>query len=201
MADRGWMYSLCGDEARVPVATPFTAEINGEKWDCATNGQAMVLMRGEAFGARESAPHVAAVVPDRAADPVACALDRLMAWITPEIVHTSDECADCEGTGNVECSYGYDHECDSCDGTGEAGETRYFPPTAGAILGVTVNRRLLHAYLAQIPFTENDSEIFITSPDRWEGPIRIDGDGWIVVCTGMRHEGEIDVFQPREKVA
>jgi len=29
------------------------------------------------------------------------------------------ECEECEGTGEVECNYGHDHDCEECGGTGE----------------------------------------------------------------------------------
>ncbi len=196
--ERNRLTTLCGDECRVPIAHPFAVKGRDSTWDCATNGQALVLARGSTFPERQEAPKVMTVVPEKSKTPLRCKFSELREWCDFGPQSLSTECDECKGTGDVECDYGHDHECPECGGDGEIIPCQ--PAKPGRSGEIIVNRRLLWAYLAPIP--DPGEFVEITAAGDEFHPVRFDGDGWIVVVMGMRADGDVDVFSPeKEKVA
>lgn len=199
---RNWMTTLCGDETWVSISKPFAADKDGVSYDCATNGHAMVLVQGATFEKRTEAPDVWSVIPNNGiADRSArTTLGALLEWAKPNEDPRDDECDTCDGNGYTECGEcGQGKECDDCDGSGEHERDERYPLYPGKLVGVILNRRLLHFYLAPIP-SDPGAPIVVSTPDGER--VRVQGDGWFVIVMMMRYaDKELDEFPPKEKVA
>jgi len=195
------MTTICADEMRPTISTPFATIHDGKDYDCATNGHAMVVVEGSTFAPRCDAPDIWSVVPNRGvSDQTATTtFGELLEWCKPEEKPGDGECDTCHGTGEVECDMGHDHTCEDCDGTSEYQGAPGYPLHPGKLCGVVLNRRLLYSYLAPIPVSLK-SFVTISNPDNLRA--RVDGEGWFVIVMSMRYDdNNIDEFPKKAKVA
>ena len=119
------MQELCGEPHQIYLSTPFAAELDGEQWDCATNGYAILMLRGPSeFADRPrpaSAPPVGQIFEQEFGSRVRVSLDELRGWAYSSA--TTDECQWCELSAAL--------------------------PAPGFLFGQRVNRRLVGVPVAR----------------------------------------------------
>lgn len=134
----GWLNRVCALTDRY---APFSIEVNGDRWVCATDGYRLLAMRSDepipTDGAwtrpkDEVTLTIGRYIATSQKESSALTLPRsaLLAWAgTPPDEPTPVTCAKCDGTGEIECSpchgtgdctctCGHEHDCEECEGSG-----------------------------------------------------------------------------------
>ncbi len=186
---RGALLALC-EFTREPFASPFSVEWNGDAWDCATNGQAAILLRGATWGERENAPDVGAGV-----------------------LTTVDGYSGGRTTGGLlEYSFGSGAVCGSCGGAGwidyaedggggDCGCDDGLPSCEiGSIGDVIFNRRLLYRYLLVGQAYAPSDQHIIRGSDRFS-PVLIKSPGLAIAVMPIKPERVSGTVYPLEDIA
>jgi len=157
------MQELCGEPHQIYLSTPFAAELDGEQWDCATNGYAVLMLRGPSEFAGKPrpapAPPVRAIFEQEFGSRVPVSLDELRGWAYSS--ETTDGCQWCEQAAVL--------------------------PAPGYLCGQRVNRRLVWEFLSLVH--AETVEVAVAPTER--GPVLIDAGAWRVVVMPMLLQPEV----------
>jgi hypothetical protein len=188
---------------------PFLLEIDGDTWSCATDGTAILALKGAEPGLvtpADVSPQVAAYLtmgpPHRLIAPRA-SVDAFLADATAELsvvcrrcngaAPEPTKCERCAGHGQVECGEcGHKKDCPDCSGNGSLGgcigcegdKTNRPEPKPGQVApGVAVDRNLLKRALGQL----RPEQIAIGYSSQLE-PVVLEDDSreWRIVIMPMR---------------
>ncbi len=165
---RAWVQALCGAPERTYVATPYAAEVDGEQWDCATDGYVILMLRGPSEFAgkpRVEAPPVGPLLAVAYGEPVEVSFGALRSW-----AYSSETC----------------DECPVC-GRGEPA------PAPGFLCGRLVNRRLVWKAVSLVG---SETVRVSVGPDKVD-PVLIDGGTWRAVVAALVLDPEETSDAPR----
>lgn len=181
--DRSFLQSLCARGAGVSIDAPFNAAWLGERWDAATNGHALLLLRGATVPERNESPPLGEIerMVSSPSKKFTVQFRELLTWSTVS-GPLWEQCPECGGTGKV--------YCDSCDRDGAncgCHDGRVFCSTHGVIGGVAMNRRLLGAYLQHVT-----ADTVVLSLGGKGDPIHVNGGDWHVLMMPIRGEASED---------
>ncbi len=177
MAGREWMRTLCrlGKEK---LCLPFSVEIDGKSWDCATNGHALLFIEGATFQKRGSAPsaHTLMHAVRRTETRYGVApFGQLLDFCFSAFV----ACEHCGGTAERYDEEDGDVPCPDCDGRG------YPERQPGRILGVYCDRMLLGRYL--LPLRTTTLAVLVRAGGELEAiELRCPDDSWRLYVMPMR---------------
>jgi hypothetical protein len=179
VTDRSWLLECCR-KGFLTTELPWRVEWKGSTWDCASNGHAIVFLRGATVDAREGAPPL-----DRGMNPEPArwhtvSFSALRAWAECSLMRV--QCSTCRGRCQL-----FGMPCDWCDGEGA------YDPEAlpGIFFGRPVNRRLLWRFIRRLT-NDNADLCNVGLVDDGDGQVWITTGSWIVVLMPMAHTTQDD---------
>jgi hypothetical protein len=181
--------ALRGWSGRDWMEAPFSLDVEGERWACATDGHQLAARRGVDAAQVENIDKVIGHVRDfftvaRGGPEVDASA--LRAWAGEPVPRPT--CKECDGAKQVEahcdsCPHSHVHDCHVCDGIGSVAP----PQRHVRVLGAPVNQDILARALAAADAGGMARWAFI-DPKREDvhAGIALMGGGWFVAVMGTR---------------
>lgn len=169
---RAWLKLLCAPEYNPKLGFTFLHDIDGETYECATNGHAIIAVLGAGVTTRRDGPPIGKYVEK-----------------SPVVLGRA-KAGDLAYWGSwVEC------RCDDCDPAGATEHPHPIPSPfrLGRLFGRWIDRWYVYEFLENLK-----GECEIRSGEVAESPVQFFGDGWIVTIMPFRerYEPALDNFPP-----
>ncbi len=166
---------LCGDSQCESIGSPFSFRMNGETFDAATTGHAMLAVRSSGNYFREGHPPVTGLMAGRNPTHVAD-MGALSDWLDAAVWQTP--CEACKGAKIHSCNCNYcdeveGSECEECEGEGVTINREWV-----TFAGLVFDRCLMARFLE--PLRGETGEVAVSFGGPLE-PFQLRGDGWAVV--------------------
>lgn len=158
------------DKSRPDISTPFGINYKGRRWDAATNGSVVVMIRSSTYALRDPISGAFENLINKTPSP-SCetySMQDLRAWAGDDdgmctvcggdghLNHAN--CGRCNGRGYVVCDLGDEHDCKNCHGKGFTADKctacdgrRGRKILGGLIDGRHINRCLVASVIHDLP--------------------------------------------------
>jgi hypothetical protein len=187
-----WLRTLC-NFSNEKLRQPFSVELDGKSWDCATNGHAMLFLEGATFPKRQEAPPA-----DALAHAARRATTRYGVAPIPQLLDFCfadfGTCETCAGAGDIHDEEDGDRVCFACSGMGTVKRQ------GATVLGRYIDRLLLGKWL--LPLRSSVPVVLVRVGGELEAvEFRCPDDRWRLFVMPMRPTlNEGDAVRPEAPV-
>ena len=183
---------LCDDD-RPSLAEPFSFKLDGQWWNAATNGHALLAIReGEGELERKDSPPAEQLFHSKPSTH-RVSFDALATWLNES--KPVKECDACNGAGSEDhecdcdrCEYSGEEDCEDCDGDGTVPNVEPF-----SFENVEFDRVILARFVE--PVIDEPGAVTLYKGGEHD-PLEFRADGWRLVFMPRAHGADLAPEMP-----